>query len=62
MKRLNLIQWVFAIPQNQMNFEMKINWEFQKALDELIEQHRGKYDYDCIVPFSGKIALGLYII
>jgi tRNA(Ile)-lysidine synthase TilS/MesJ len=22
-------------------------------LDELIEQYRGKYDYDCIVPYSG---------
>jgi N-acetyl sugar amidotransferase len=25
----------------------------KKALDELIEQYRGKYDYDCIIPFSG---------
>jgi N-acetyl sugar amidotransferase len=24
-----------------------------KDLDALIEAHRGKYDYDCIVPFSG---------
>ena len=32
----------------------KIDWELQKkALDELIEKHRGKYDYDCIIPFSG---------
>ena len=23
------------------------------ALDKLIERHRGNYDYDCIVPFSG---------
>ena len=31
-----------------------INWVGQKAaLDKLIERHRGKYDYDCIVPFSG---------
>jgi N-acetyl sugar amidotransferase len=31
-----------------------IDWTAQKrALDELIETHRGKYDYDCIVPFSG---------
>ena len=22
-------------------------------LDEVIEKHRGKYEYDCIVPFSG---------
>ena len=25
----------------------------KRELDELIEQYRGKYDYDCIVPFSG---------
>lgn len=31
-----------------------INWGARKAqLDELIEQYRGKYAYDCIVPFSG---------
>ena len=31
-----------------------IDWESQKvALDALVEEHRGKYDYDCIVPFSG---------
>lgn len=31
-----------------------INWEKRKQeLDALIERHRGKYDYDCIVPFSG---------
>lgn len=31
-----------------------IDWAARKsALDSLIEEHRGKYDYDCIVPFSG---------
>lgn len=31
-----------------------IDWAAnKKALDILIEEHRGKYDYDCIVPFSG---------
>lgn len=31
-----------------------INWEAKKKeLDELISGFRGKYDYDCIVPFSG---------
>lgn len=31
-----------------------IAWDNRKKmLDELIEQYRGKYDYDCIVPFSG---------
>lgn len=32
----------------------KIDWSARKVmLNELVEQHRGKYDYDCIVPFSG---------
>lgn len=31
-----------------------INWSDRKRmLDELIEENRGKYEYDCIVPFSG---------
>jgi N-acetyl sugar amidotransferase len=32
----------------------KIDWPIRKKmLEDLIEQHRGKYDYDCLVPFSG---------
>jgi N-acetyl sugar amidotransferase len=32
----------------------KIDWTAnKKALDGLIEEHRGKGDYDCIIPFSG---------
>ncbi len=32
----------------------KIDWEERQAdLQKLVEQYRGKYDYDCIVPFSG---------
>lgn len=32
----------------------KIDWQLRKKeLDALIEEHRGKADYDCIVPFSG---------
>lgn len=32
----------------------KIDWGARKQmLDELIAEHRGKHDYDCIVPFSG---------
>ena len=32
----------------------RIDWDQRKVmLDELVEQYRGKYDYDCIVPFSG---------
>lgn len=32
----------------------KIDWEARhKMLLDLINQYRGKYDYDCIIPFSG---------
>jgi N-acetyl sugar amidotransferase len=32
----------------------KIDWAANKlALDALVEEYRGKYEYDCIVPFSG---------
>jgi N-acetyl sugar amidotransferase len=32
----------------------RIDWTARKqALDALIEEHRGKYDYDCLIPFSG---------
>jgi len=32
----------------------QVDWAAQKiALDALIEEHRGHYDYDCIIPFSG---------
>lgn len=32
----------------------RIDWRVNKAsLDALIEEYRGKHDYDCIVPFSG---------
>ena len=31
-----------------------IDWtNNKKVLDGLVEEHRGKYDYDCLVPFSG---------
>ncbi len=31
-----------------------INWDNRKEmLDDLIAEYKGKYDYDCIVPFSG---------
>jgi len=34
--------------------DQSIDWPARKQqLGELIEQYRGKYDYDCIVPFSG---------
>ena len=32
----------------------KIDWVVRKKmLDDLVEKYRGKFDYDCIVPFSG---------
>ncbi len=32
----------------------KINWnERERDLAELIERYRGKFDYDCLIPFSG---------
>lgn len=32
----------------------KIDWGKRRTqLHELVEQYRGKYDYDCIIPFSG---------
>lgn len=39
----------------QIDFKKEaIDWAKRKEeLMELVEQHRGKYDYDCIVPFSG---------
>jgi N-acetyl sugar amidotransferase len=34
--------------------QQRIDWtERKRRLDRLIERHRGKADYDCIVPFSG---------
>lgn len=39
----------------QIEFKQtNIDWEKRRQdMGELIEQYRGKYDYDCIVPFSG---------
>lgn len=38
----------------QHHQKSKIDWAAnKKVLDGLIEEHRGKCDYDCIVPFSG---------
>jgi N-acetyl sugar amidotransferase len=34
--------------------QTRIDWPAKKReLDALVEQYRGKHDYDCIVPFSG---------
>jgi N-acetyl sugar amidotransferase len=39
----------------QQDFKQEvIDWGTKKEeLDKLIEKYRGKYDYDCIIPFSG---------
>ena len=38
-------------------FDFKVNevdWKERKlTLDKIIEENRGKFEYDCIVPFSG---------
>ena len=40
---------------NQINFKnTKINWKAKSIeLKKLVNQYKGKNDYDCIVPFSG---------
>lgn len=40
---------------NQQTFKREsIDWSKRKKdLDALVEEYRGRYDYDCIVPFSG---------
>ena len=39
---------------NQIKNKNKIDWvERENALNKIINQHKNKYDYDCIVPFSG---------
>lgn len=47
-------QWVCNICRQQEYKQGTIDWaERKKQLNELIEKYRGKYDYDCLVPFSG---------
>ena len=43
-----------SICQN-FNFKQeKVNWKRKKTqLDKIISKFKGKYEYDCIVPFSG---------
>jgi N-acetyl sugar amidotransferase len=39
--------------QNEFK-QVTIDWGTRKSmLDKLVEEYRGKYDYDCLVPFSG---------
>jgi N-acetyl sugar amidotransferase len=47
-------QGVCSICQQHKHKQEKIDWIAKETeLVELIEQYRGKYDYDCIIPFSG---------
>ena len=44
---------VCNICQNQ-DLREEIDWgERKKDLDKLINEYKGKYDYDCLIPFSG---------
>ena len=39
---------------NQIDTKSKINWEERyKDLDNIIRNYKDKFEYDCIVPFSG---------
>lgn len=45
---------VCAICRQHEFKQNKIDWQARKKeLDELIDKYKGKYAYDCIVPFSG---------
>lgn len=47
-------QGVCNICTQQVFKKENIDWTARKKMfDELIEDNRGKYEYDCIVPFSG---------
>jgi len=43
-----------SVCQNFTFKQENINWKKKKLqLDKIIEKFRGKYEYDCIIPFSG---------
>lgn len=45
---------VCNICEQREHRDTSIDWDSRKTmLDDLVEQYRGKYNYDCIVPFSG---------
>ena len=33
--------------------EEKIDWDKKRRTKKLISEHKGKYEYDCIIPYSG---------
>lgn len=45
---------VCNICRQQQFKQGKIDWDSRKKmLDDLVAEYKGKYDYDCLVPFSG---------
>jgi len=45
---------VCSVCQNAEFRDNKIDWiEKRRELDQIVSLHRGKHDYDCLVPFSG---------
>ena len=39
---------------NSIDLKKKIDWEKRyKDLEEITNKYKGKFDYDCIIPFSG---------
>jgi N-acetyl sugar amidotransferase len=45
---------VCNICRQQQFKQGKIDWDARKTmLDSLVSEYRGKYDYDCLIPFSG---------
>ena len=47
-------QGVCNICRQQEYKQEEINWKDKKReLDEIVAEHRDKYEYDCIIPFSG---------
>jgi N-acetyl sugar amidotransferase len=48
------LRGICSVCQNSEYRSNKIDWVARRdELDRLISSHRNKYDYDCIVPFSG---------
>ena len=47
-------QGVCNICRQQEHKNTKVDWEARgREFGELVEQYRGKHDYDCLIPFSG---------
>ena len=52
MNTISLASAIFVASKNLK--QRTVDWDQRKGmLDELVAEYRGKYDYDCILPFSG---------